>query len=59
MSSRRMAPPAVDRSKRAPLSITSPATDQAENRPGPVATTTGTSGNAERMASAHRAAVVA
>ena len=37
-----------------PLSITSPATDQAENRPGPVDTTSGTSGSTARIASAQR-----
>ena len=55
-SSRRIAPGAVPRSRRMPLSITSPATDHAENRPGPVDTTSGTSGRTARIASAQRAA---
>ena len=49
----------MQRKRRIPLSITSPTTDQAENRPGPVAITRPTSGNAARTRSAQRAAQAA
>ena len=58
-SSSRIAPAAVPRSRRIPLSITSPATDHAENVPAPVDTTSGASGNTVRSASAQRAARIA